>query len=123
MLSLQVFQLCDETHDAWAALSDKVETLSQKNSTVAAPKPVDDPDADLPLVLGQALHHGRVADRADLVPASNSPCAATTGIAFISEVPAPDRAPPWSWFSEIAPPHASLRLALSSVRILAPPLI
>ncbi len=57
MLALQVFQLCDESHDACEALRTKFQTVSYKTFSYTAPASVNDPDADFPLVLGQTLYH------------------------------------------------------------------
>jgi len=122
MLSFQVFQLCDETHDAFAVLAKLIQTISHKSSGYAAPQPFDDPDADLPLVVGQTLSHGKIASHSILlaVPRTRFPQVVTS--AFTSEILMQDRSPPWIYLTSTAPPRISLLLACSSVRILAPPL-
>jgi hypothetical protein len=120
--SLQVFQLCDETHDACAALIDKIQILSQHNDCFASPTTVDDPDASLPLIAGQTLSQGRVASNGALVVNGLGSILPTFETGFIAQIPTPDRSPPWVQAAGTAPPLASLLLSRTSVRILAPPL-
>ena len=122
MFSLQVFQLCDESHDACEALSHKIQAISQKNFRYTAPKPIDDPDADLPLILEQTLNHGRITCKIVLAAHPMASILKATGTSFISEIPAPDHAPPGAYLADAAPPQTLMLLARSSARILAPPL-
>lgn len=120
--SLQVFQLCDESHDAYEALISKVQLLSHPNVTIKALRPVDDPDADLPLVLGRSLSHGRITCKTNWVSHLLLPKLGATGATFVSEIPACDHSPPWTHTAGAAPPLHSILLSRSSTRILAPPL-
>src|ERR1017187_10444211 len=103
MFSLQVFQLCDETHDACEALSNKIQAITHKDYRYTVPKAVDDPDADLPLVLGQTLNHGRITGQTNLVAQTLASYFSTSGTSFISKIPVPDHSPPWAYFAGTAP--------------------
>src|ERR1700690_3098881 len=58
--SVQMFQLCDESSDACQALCNNLRSISQGQFKFTVPTPVDDPDASLPLIVGQTLGHGIV---------------------------------------------------------------
>ena len=115
MFSLQVFQLCDESHDACEALANNSQVISPTTFKYSQTKPVDDPDADLPLVVGQALSHGKIIDNRILIalPLASFPQIAT--INFTSKILMQDRAPPGAYAASTAPPLISLLLASSEV--------
>ena len=120
--SLQVFQLCDESHDACEALSNGIEAISHKNLVYASPTPVDDPDASVPLVIGQTLTHGKIVSDGALIVRSFVSVSPTFVGKFISQIRVKDRSPPRSKTTGAIPLLASLLLACTPARILAPPL-
>ena len=120
--AFQTFQFWDESQDAAEALSDNCRQISQKHSAYAAATSDDDPDASLPLVVGQSLSHQRVASRKDLTLYRPVPSLAVPAVAIVATASVQDRAPP----SACSPDRNSVPTALlvvrSCARSLAPPM-
>ena len=119
----QGYQLCDESQDACAALEGFSQKYAQNTSTWrSSTAPYDDADANVPLVLGQALtHNSSVTDRPSIWrPVSFSLHSLQASPPFTLMK---DRSPPRPRLSEVSPVISSLLFHHTSLQILAPPLI
>lgn len=120
--AFQTFQFWDESQDAAEALSDNSQRIAQKHSAYAAATSDDDPDASLPLVVGQSLSHDRVASRGDSSIFRSVPISAAPSISFVAAAPVQDRSPPGSRSPDRIRPSTALLVARTCARSLAPPL-
>jgi len=120
--SVQIYQVCDDSNDACEAVVARLQTLSSEEPHLAAPIPIDDPDASLPFIVGQALGQAKLISLFLLSAHCLRWLTPICANVFVAHLLRLDHSPPGSHAAANIPPRNSIMLTLSPARVLAPPL-